>query len=283
MAVKIAFLKFKGGVSSSSATSTLAGILKEKYKVLIVDADPQNTQKTLLNVRSKALKELSMAGVLLADYDASKCLINICENVDLIQSGGKSIEQFNKRPADLSGSVIMRDRLEVLEDMYDYILIDASPTMSLIHQNILCYADYAILPTDMDILSLSATRSTIHFVEGTKTKLGEMGVKVADILGVVPMRVDSRRRVDVTILDDLESLEENELLGGGVIFKTIRDSSNMKTAQARRKFLTEVYPKSKLSADYSELANQIIERVNALKSGISPSLLASESLEVELQ
>lgn len=267
MATKIAFLKFKGGVSSSSAVSTIAGILKNDHRVLIVDMDPQDTQKTLLNARGKAAREISMAGVLTAGYDAKKCVINICDNVDLIQSGGKAIEAFNrKNQADIDGSLRLSQSLKCLEDQYDFILLDASPTMSLIHQNIICYADYLILPCDMDILSLSATRSTVHFVESLHASLGKEGVDVGRILGVVPMRFDNRRLVDDNILEDLYSLEDNNLLCGGIVLNTVRDSSNMKTAQARRKFLSDTYPKGKLTEDYIQLTKNILNQIETLKN-----------------
>ena len=263
MAIKLAFLKFKGGVSSSSAVSTIAGILKKDYRLLIIDCDPQNTQQTLLNVRGQSTRESSMAGILTRGYSAKKCLINVCKNLDLLQSGGKSIEEFNrKNDANFEGSVKLLNALKPMEKNYDYILLDASPTMSLIHQNIICYADYIILPCEMDNLSLSATRSTIHFVESLGSTLKRDGIKVASILGIVPMRFDGRRLVDDNTLEALYSLEDNRLLNGGTIFNTIRDSANMKTAQARRKFLHEVYPRGKLTEDYISLVKNIINCIN---------------------
>lgn len=285
MATKLGFLKFKGGVSSSSAVSTIAGILKDNYRVLIVDCDPQDTQKTLLNARGKADRELSMAGVLTAGYDAKKCIINICDNVDLLQSGGKAIEAFNrKNSADIDGSLKMSHALKVVENDYDYILLDASPTMSLIHQNIICYTDYILLPCEMDNLSLSATRSTIHFIESLGSSLSKDGIEVGKILGIVPMRFDARRLVDDNTLESLYSLEDNDLLNGGTVFNTIRDSANMKTAQARRKFLSDVYPKGKLTEDYIDLTKNIIKAIEKkeLESVAIPRNMNTEST-IEMQ
>ena len=84
------------------------------------------------------------------------------------------------------------------------------------------------------------------------------------------MRFDSRRLVDDTILEDLYSLEDNNLLHGGAVFNTIRDSANMKTAQARRKFLSDVYPKGKLTEDYNTLSKNIIQEIRKEKD--QPSL-----------
>jgi chromosome partitioning protein len=262
-AIKIGSLKFKGGVASSSCISTIAGILaKERNKkCLILDLDAQNTMKTLMGAKH-AEKELSMAGILTADYDATKCIIKISENIDLIHSGGKAVEAFNrKNSSSLETNMKLTRAMEELEDQYDYILTDLSPTMSMIHQTSIIYNDYLILPSDMDLLSLSATRSTIHFVENLENTLGKQGIHTAKILGVIPMRYDSRRVVDNQILQDLDSLYENDLLHGGKVFNTIRESSNMKGCQARRKLLIEVFGKGKLADDYRKLTDNIIKEI----------------------
>ncbi len=276
MAIKIASLKFKGGIGSSSIVNTLASIYSEDKKVLIVDADNQNTQITLLNARGKADKNSSLSGVLNGGFDPKKCIIEINENLHLLQSGGKSIETFNKKyNSDATGSTRLKEAMTELDSEYDVILYDASPTLNLLHQNILVAADYVILPCDLDVLSLSASRSMIHFIENTKIEMAKLDISVADILGIIPNRRDGRRIVDDQILDDLYRLEDQDLLAGGTVFNALRDSSNMKTAQARRKPLNIVYPKGNLTEDFRELAKNIETKIN--ERSIHPSLFSVQN------
>ena len=266
MAIKIAVMNQKGGVGKSSVVHCLTDKLRLKGRVLVLDLDQQNNQRTLLNMRSEVSKEASAAGVLINGYSPNKSKVSVAENVDLIHSGGKAIEAFDRfsKTGDSESSTALRRAFSEIEDDYDFIIIDSSPTMTLIHQNIVCYADYIVVPCDMEILSFSATRAIIHFIESLKSKIKD---SKAEILGILPVRFDSRRKVDDLVMTDLLSLEENDLLAGAKVFAPIRESANMKTTQARRKFISDSFPKSKLSEDFDKVANQIIEEVAKRKKG----------------
>ena len=159
-----------------------------------------------------------------------------------------------------------------VEKEYDFILIDSNPSMNLIHANIACYADYILLPCDMDLMSFSATRSMIHFFQSFEEK---SKYKVARILGVIPIRYDRRRNIDNLVKEDLESLEENELLHGGIVFSELRESSNIKTAQAKRKFLSDVFPSGKLTNDCLDVVQEIVNRIKNVKESDKKSNPAS--------
>ena len=265
MAIKIAIMNQKGGVGKSSVVHCLTDKLRGKGRVLVLDLDQQNNQRTLLNVRSEVSKEASAAGVLINGYSPNKSKVEAAENVDLIHSGGKAIETFDRysKTGDSESSTRLRRAFEEIENDYDFILIDSSPTMSLIHQNIVCYTDYILIPCDMEILSFSATRAIIHFIESLKSKIKDSR---AEVLGILPVRFDSRRKVDDLVLSDLLSLEENDLLGGAKVFSPVRESANMKTTQARRKFISDSFPKSKLAEDFDKVTNQILEEITRRSS-----------------
>ena len=269
MAIKIAPMNQKGGVGKSSLVYILADLLRRYGKVLVLDLDQQNNQKTILGVRSKVNRENTSAGVLMKGYSPLASITNVCENVDLLPSGGKTIESFNTifRTQD-DNEIILKRKMQEVEKEYDFILIDSNPSMNLIHANIACYADYILLPCDMELMSFSAVRSMIHFFQSFEEKSKH---KVASILGVIPLRYDKRRRVDDMVKDDLESLEENDLLNGGIIFRTLRESANLKTAQTKRKFLSDVFPNGKLTHDCLDLAQELIQRIQEVRKKNKPN------------
>ncbi|MBF0315643.1 MAG: ParA family protein [Oligoflexia bacterium] len=260
MAIKISIMNQKGGVGKSTLVNILADNLRYIGRVLILDLDQQNNQRTLLGVKDKSEKEHSAAGILLHGYRPETAIIPATSNVDLISSGSKAIEGVDRSCKNQDESeLLLKKRFASLEDKYDYILIDSNPTMNLIHANITCYADYIIIPCDMEMLSFAATRSIIYFIESFSSKIK---YPTAKILGIVPIRFDPRRNVDDMILEDLKVLEENDMLSGGVIFPSLRESSNMKTTQSRKKFLSDTFPKGKLTEDCKALAESIIARIN---------------------
>ena len=264
----------KGGVAKSTMAHNLALMFADLGKrVLICDLDQQNDQIKLAPIKGRADREKSFVGILLNNYSAKECITVINENLSLIQSGGKAIEGFNtKFKGSLSESVVIKESLKELEDDYDYFILDSSPTFSLIHQNILAYVDHVISPCDMDYLSLSATRSTIHLIEHLKNKFSENNIQMANFLGVIPVRFDSRRNLDNVILDDLYSLEDNKLLLGGVIFTPIRESSKLRTAVAKKKSLKSAFPNDKVTLEVESIAKEILNKVER-------SLLKTSSIE----
>jgi chromosome partitioning protein len=261
MAIKISIMNQKGGVAKSTTVQNLAMMLADLgKKVLICDLDQQNDQIKLAPIKGRADRDKSFAGILLKNYSAEECITCINSNLDLIQSGGKALESFNSKfKGSPSESIIIKESLKGLEDNYDYYIIDSSPTFSLIHQNILAYADYVISPCDMDYLSLSATRSTIHLIEHLTNKLTN-DIKMAKFLGVIPIRFDSRRNLDNLILNDLYSLEDNKLLLEGTVFTPIRESSKLKTAVAKKKSLKEAFPNDKVTLEIESIAKELINK-----------------------
>jgi len=265
MAIKVSVMNQKGGVAKSTTVQNIAMMLADLgKKVLICDLDQQNDQIKLAPIKGRADREKSFAGVLLKNYRAQECITHINSNLDLIQSGGKALESFNSKfKGSPSESIIIKESLKELENKYDYFIIDSSPTFSLIHQNILAYADYVISPCDMDYLSLSATRSTIHLIEHLTNKLTS-NIKMAKFLGVIPVRFDSRRNLDNLILDDLYSLEDNKLLLDGTVFTPIRESSKLKTAVAKKKSLKEAFPNDKVTLEIESIAKEIINKFSTI-------------------
>lgn len=273
MAIKIAVMNQKGGVGKSSVVHCLTDKLREKGRVLVLDLDQQNNQQTLLNMRDNVSKEASAAGILMNGFDPKKCIIPVSKNVDLIHSGGRTIENFDRFSKDDSEKIStqLKRAMHEIEDEYDFILMDSSPTMTLIHQNIVCYADFLLIPCDMDILSFSATRSIMHFIGALNSKVPW---SKAEILGILPVRYDKRRNVDDLVMTDLLSLEENDLLGGAKVFSPISDSANMKTTQVRRKFISEAFPKSRISDDFDKVVGQILEEIPRRKLKAPKAVLA---------
>lgn len=261
MALKIAIMNQKGGVGKSSTVYCLTDKLRKKGRVLVLDLDQQNNQRTLLGVKERLFKEISAAGILVNGISPKEAIINVTENVDLIHSGGTAIESFD-RFSKMEGSGATSTRLaralSAIEDDYDFIIMDSSPTMTLIHQNIVCYADYILIPCDMDILSFSALKSILRFLESLKSKISEVK---AEVLGIIPYRYNKRRIVDSQVRDDLCELEDTDLLLGGKVLTPVRESSNVKTAQARRKFLSDAFPQSPISEDFDQITLEILNEV----------------------
>jgi chromosome partitioning protein len=278
MAVKIAVMCHKGGVAKTSTVQTIAYELSQKKntKILICDLDQQNNHKTLMGVRDKDDK--GMSAVLLNSYNPKKMVHSIRENIDLITSGGRHISKFDEfSKTHQDPELLLRERMKEVENDYDYIIIDTPPAMGLISGATIVYADYVVIPCDMDTMGFAAAKNMIDFF-GTFEK--QTDENIAKILGVLPIKADLRRNLDNLILDQLYVQDDNNMLRGAWVLSPIRQSSNIKTAQARKKFVQEVLPGKPFSEDYAKVTSEILSFIDEDQHKANP--IVHSNVEVEL-
>ncbi len=189
MAKIISLFNHKGGVSKTTTTFNLGWMLAEKgKKVVIVDADPQcNLTGIVLGYKSanelerfyKNETERNIRSGLAPAFESRPRLIEAvdCISVDdrkglfllpghirlaeyevtlgIAQELSGSIQTLQNLPGSLS--YLFRKTAEKFEA--DYVLIDMSPSLSSINQNILMTSDFFIVPTSPDYFSVMAIDS----------------------------------------------------------------------------------------------------------------------------
>lgn len=264
----IAVLCHKGGVAKTSTTTTLADALVQrdpKTRVLILDCDEQANIKTIFAVKLNEA-EGGVASILLQNTDPSRVKVQVRPQIDVILSGGRMMRDFEKTHINTPDSeLILKRRMERIDSEYDYVLIDSPPALSLVSSNIAMYADFCVIPCTADLLAVVGVRSTLFFLENLEMYFKDREIKPCQVIGVVPTMYDQRRILDMTILDDVQRMSNADLMRGGVVFDPIRSDTKVKTAQVRRKLLSEAFPTSKASADYQKLCGDMLARIEELR------------------
>jgi len=189
MAHKIAFFNHKGGVSKTTTVFNLGWMLASKgKKVLLVDTDPQcnltgmalgeETEEeearieAIYNTRSNIKTGLAPA------FESQPKAIEAVDCIPLPQDGlfllpghvGFAEYEVTLGIAqELSGSIqalrnlpgSINDLLEKTATKFnaDYILIDMSPSLGSINQNLLMTSDFFLVPTTADFFSVMAIDS----------------------------------------------------------------------------------------------------------------------------
>ena len=189
MAHKIAFFNHKGGVSKTTTVFNLGWMLASKgKKVLLVDTDPQcnltgmalgeETEEeearieAIYNTRSNIKTGLAPA------FESQPKAIEAVDCIPLRQDGlfllpghvGFAEYEVTLGIAqELSGSIqalrnlpgSINDLLEKTATKFnaDYILIDMSPSLGSINQNLLMTSDFFLVPTTADFFSVMAIDS----------------------------------------------------------------------------------------------------------------------------
>ncbi len=170
----------KGGVGKTTTTINLGAYLGQfGQKVLLVDLDPQGNATSCLGVDHNKILNGTYE-VLIGEKRASETLLrNSTFKMDLIPStpnlSGAEIELIDLPDRDR----MLRERLEIIKDRYDYVLVDCPPSLGLLTLNgLLAAEDGIIIPVQSEYLALEGLGQLTRTLERIKSSLfPELGIR----------------------------------------------------------------------------------------------------------
>lgn len=202
MAKIIAFSNQKGGVGKTTTCVNLAASLANSGKrVLIVDFDAQCNASSALGEFDKQTKN-SIYSVMFDD-------IKIAEAIK--QSEVKGLD-FIPASCDLAGAElelsqivigrerVLQDRLNEVQDEYDYIFIDCPPSLGLLTVNALTASNGVVVPIQSEYYALEGLSQMMNTVKLVKKFLN----KDIEILGVAVTMYDSRSKLAKGVLEEIK-------------------------------------------------------------------------------
>jgi chromosome partitioning protein len=267
---KLAIFNHKGGTGKTTTTVSIAsGLAARGLRVLLVDTDSQGNVGVSLGVKA----ERSLYHVLVMGLRASDAAVNVRPNLDLIVSN----ETLAAAELYLAGRQnrdrILRDRLSAAAEDYDVVLLDCSPSLSLMNQNALVFADGILVPVACDFLSLVGVRQVIKTVKNVNSLLHHP----VQIYGVLPTFYDARARI---CRDAVETLKQHF---GDRCLSPIRSTIKIKEAPAAGKTIYEYAGDSNAADDYRGVVEHLISGSNMnsgnVSDGVGSSMLSDETTQ----
>jgi chromosome partitioning protein len=241
----IAIFNHKGGTGKTTTSVSLAaGLAMRGQRVLIVDTDSQGNVGVSFNVKA----ERSLYHVVVMGAPVADASVRVRDNLDLLASN----ESLAAAELYLAGRQnrdrVLARRLEGARSAYDVIVLDCSPSLSLMNQNALVFAESVLVPVACDYLSLVGVRQVIRTVKNVNQLLHHP----VQIWGVLPTFYDSRARI---CREALATMRDHF---GERCLEPIRAAIKVKEAPSLGQTIFEYAPGSHPAEDYMRVVDRVI-------------------------
>jgi len=253
----IAFANNKGGSGKTTTASNVGlAMAKAGKRVLLIDGDMQMNLTLSFFDEDKALAfstdEKNIHTAIRAERDLSDFVASTdYPNLDMIPSSSlmSSIEYdlFTKWQREF----ILKKCLSPIlaRGYYDFVLIDAPPTLGGWVMNILAVSDFVIIPVEASPWGLFGLANMFDFISQVKNLNPRL-----EVMGIAITKADERKSYFKQTYETLKEFEAARL------FNTyIRIDSAVEWAQDNSQPVVAYKRYSRSAIEYTKLAKEIIE------------------------
>jgi chromosome partitioning protein len=254
----IAIENQKGGTGKTTTTVSLAACLAEAgLKVLVLDMDEQGSATSWLNVvpAGKGIYSVIADGDPITShvYETGVSGIDVVPSSPFLSQAERAV--YADSSLSLSPNMILKKAItKIPDDLWDYVLIDCPPALSVLTKNALIAASGVIIPVETQYMALEGLSKLLDTIKAVKEELNQ-GL---EIIGILACRHQSK-------------LLNKEVLGvlranfGTNMFDTVvRENVKISEAPSHKTVITVYAPKCPAAVDYRAVASEVIARTRAV-------------------
>lgn len=243
----------KGGSGKTTTAVNLSACLTEKgYQVLLIDLDPQSQASTWWRCEEKEPKA-SVFDALLETKTINTPLatlgLQVHDGLILWPSAGVSPDDEARLNSQPKRFLRLKEKLDELDQHYDFVIIDCPPTLGVLMQNALLASDAVILTVETSFLALHGMGRMLQLIQEIRR---QHSIEVF----ALPTIFEKRTTDACEILEDMQKYFKESLL------KTvIRKNVRLKEAASCGEPIIRYDPSSYGAQDYSALTVELLQKI----------------------
>lgn len=256
--IVLAILANAGGVGKSTLATHLASELgQRKYKVAMLDLDPQRSLDVFCGLEAVEFPSTT-AYVLSKEFKGDWRFAPAWEDlrVDVCQGHPQLAEIANDLVIRKRGEYTLADRLKKYPLSHDAIIIDCPATLGMLNVNALAAATHLLVPIQLE---MKAIAGSAELVEWSILTSEELQLKERPpILGFVPSMYDDSVAMHRQYLKQLPEITQQLEIK---LYPEIRVSSEFKNASAHGVPIHKHRPRHPACKDFKAIVDDLVKLI----------------------
>lgn len=246
----------KGGVGkTTTAVNFCEALASRGLRVLLVDCDPQGNATSGMGIEKSTISHtlLDLFELVIDSPDGDGlpegAIKVIRENLHIIPA---SLDLAGAEPVLMNAvgkELILRDTLERIKDQYDWIVIDAPPSLGILTINILAACEGVLVPMQCEFYALEGLSQLIKTVDVVRKRINPK-LHIAKVLLTM---VDNRNKLTQQVAKEVSGY-----FGEKVAKTTIPRNVRLSEAPSFGESAVRMFPGSKGAEAYKKFTSEIL-------------------------